>query len=417
MELTNQQQKKPLNSVLIKPAGPDCNMACTYCFYLEKSELFKAQPIHRMSDNILEETVRQVMQQGGQQVSFGWQGGEPTLMGVEFFKKSVNWQQKFGHSGQVVGNGLQTNGILINKKWASFLHDAKFLVGLSLDGPQHIHDYYRKRRGGQSSWERVARARDTMLNAGVEVNALIVVNDYSVKFPEEIYQYHKQNGLVFMQFIPCVEPDSLNPAQAAPYSVPADDYGIFLCKLFDLWINDFQEGRPTTSVRWFDSLFYTYVGLQAPECTLFPECGIYVVIEHNGDVYACDFFVDPKWRLGNVLQGNLADFLNSDLQNRFGQVKSSRPTECADCVWLPHCWAGCPKDRQSDARDRGSNHFCHSFKTFFAHADKKFRELADKWIKEQRLLRTAPYLKTIGRNDPCPCGSGLKFKKCCGSEI
>jgi uncharacterized protein len=214
-----------------------------------------------------------------------------------------------------------------------------------------------------------------------------------------------------------VEPDRLNPGQAASYSVSADDYGVFLCKLFDLWVNDFQDGRPTTSVRWFDSLFYTYVGLQAPECTLFPECGIYMVIEHNGDVYACDFYVDPKWRLGNVLQGNLADFLNSNLQNRFGQVKSCRPPECADCVWLPHCWAGCPKDCQSDTRDIGSNHFCNSFKVFFEHTAKKFRELADKWLKEQRLLRAKPYFKTTGRNDPCPCDSGLKFKKCCGSAV
>ncbi len=417
MESTFQPRKKILNSVLIKPAGPDCNMACTYCFYLEKSELFKTQSVHRMSDEIASETIRQVMQQGGQQVSFGWQGGEPTLMGVKFFENCINWQQKFGRPGQVVGNGLQTNGILINKKWANFLHDAKFLVGLSLDGPQHIHDRYRKRRGGQSSWARVARARDIMLDTGVEVNALIVVNDYSVKFPEEIYQYHKENGLVFMQFIPCVEPDPFNPGQAASFSVSAADYGVFLCKLFDRWINDFEDGRPTTSVRWFDSLFYTYVNLPAPECTLYPECGIYVVIEHNGDVYSCDFFVAPEWRLGNVMEGNLVDFLNSPLQNHFGRVKSNYPPECIDCIWLPHCWAGCPKDRQSDVRDNGSNHFCQSYKVFFEHADKKFRELADKWIKEQRLLRAQPYLKTTGRNDPCPCGSGLKFKKCCGSKI
>lgn len=414
---SNHPQKKLLNSVLIKPAGPDCNMACTYCFYLGKHELFKSQRIHRMSDDILKEIIRQVMQQGENQISFGWQGGEPTLMGIEFFKKSVHWQQQFGRSGQVVGNGLQTNGILINKKWASFLYEARFLVGLSLDGPQHIHDYYRRRRGGQSSWARVARARDIMLDAGVEVNALIVVNDYSVKFPEEIYQYHKKNGLSFMQFIPCIEPDPLNPGQTASYTVSAGDYGTFLCKLFDLWIGDFENGRPTTSIRWFDSLFYTYVGLPAPECTLFPECGIYVVVEHNGDIYACDFYVDPEWKLGNIMEGKLVDFLNSDLQNQFGQIKSCIPPECSGCVWLVHCWAGCPRDRQVNAREIGSNHLCSSFKVFFEYADKKFHEIAEKWIKEQRLLRAQPYLDKTGRNDPCPCGSGLKFKKCCGTDI
>lgn len=405
---------KPLNSVLIKPAGPDCNMACTYCFYLEKAGLFPTVKVHRMEDRVLRETVRQVMRNGAQQVSFGWQGGEPTLMGRQFFQRAVQYQIRYGRPGQVVGNGLQTNGILIDENWARFLADARFLVGLSLDGPQHVHDRYRSLVGGQPSWERVVRARDVMLNAGVEVNALIVVNDYSVRFPREIYEFHKSNGLVHMQFIPCVETDPSDPSRAAPFSVSPEAYGRFLCELFDLWWADFRNGKPTTFIRWFDSLFYTYVGLPAPECTLLEECGVYVVVEHNGDVFSCDFFVEPRWHLGNVLEHSLADLLNSERQRQFGEIKRQLPRECAACRWLNHCWGGCPKDRQRDPRDRGSNHFCLSYKMFFEHADKRFRDLARRWQAEQEAAQSRRH--KVGRNDPCPCGSGLKYKHCCGAR-
>ncbi len=414
---------KPLSSILIKPAGPDCNLACRYCFYLKKSEMFSELKTHRMSDDVLKETVKQMMRDGEQQVAFGWQGGEPTLMGRKFFESAVQYQQKFGRPGQSVGNGLQTNGILIDQDWALFLRDTNFLVGLSLDGPQHIHDKYRNFPSGKSSWERVAKARDIMLDHDVQVNALVVVNDYSVNYAREIYQYHKNSGLVFMQFIPCVEPDMDDPSQAMDFSVSAEGFGRFLCELFDLWLADFRYGQPTTSIRWFDSVFYSYVDMAAPECTLTQECGIYVVVEHNGDVYSCDFFVDPKWHLGNVMDSSLTDMLNSPLQTTFGQVKSSLPNECVECKWLKHCRGGCPKDRLADQRDKGSNHFCQSYKMFFEHADERLKRIAENWKKEHGIIPKqeekdkegdSTVYHNVDRNDPCPCGSGKKYKKCCG---
>ncbi len=342
-------------------------------------------------------------------------------MGRHFFERAVEYQARYGRTGQTVGNGLQTNGVLIDTSWAPFLRDAQFLVGLSLDGPQHIHDKYRHFLSGKSSWERVAFARDVLLNHGVEVNALVVVNDYSVQFPREIYEYHKANGLTFMQFIPCVEPDPRDPSKAASFSVSATAFGRFLCELFDLWMDDFRYGQPATSVRWFDSVFYTYVEMQPPECTLLKECGIYLVVEHNGDVYSCDFFVDPEWHLGNVFDDNLGELLNSPRQNEFGAVKAALPPECPECPWLQHCWGGCPKDRQGDPRDRGSNHFCESYKMFFEYADSRLKQLARDWKKQQDLndeneekVEPAIETKNIGRNEPCPCGSGKKFKNCCG---
>ncbi|RKX86348.1 MAG: anaerobic sulfatase maturase [Spirochaetes bacterium] len=386
---------KNLESVLIKPAGPDCNMACTYCFYSSKSGLFPETKIHRMDDSVLKRMIRQIMHQGGSNLSFGWQGGEPTLMGREFFEKAVNYTRIYGRAGQTVANGLQTNGILIDKNWAEFLYEYKFLVGLSLDGPKHIHDRYRLLKGGKPSWGKVVRARDILLNRGVDVNALSVVTDYSVRYPEEIYEFHKNNGLNYMQFIPCVEADPLHPGRIANFSVTPEDYGKFLCKIFDLWVSDFKKGTPTTSIRWFDSILFTYAGMEAPECTLQKECGKYVVIEHNGDVYSCDFFVEPGWKLGNITDGRIIDMLNSPLQKEFGLRKTDLPQECLNCPWLKHCWGGCPKYRQYSpktnlvhpiintsgterAQNKKATYLCAAYKIFFGHADSTFKKLASK---------------------------------------
>ncbi|MFQ5753350.1 MAG: anaerobic sulfatase maturase, partial [bacterium] len=324
---------KQLESVLVKPAGPDCNLACNYCFYLEKLKLFSDSKIHRMSGAILEETIRQVMNQAGENVSFGWQGGEPTLMGLSFFEKVIEYQKRYGR-GQIVGNGLQTNGILIDEPWANFLNKHHFLVGLSLDGPEYIHNRYRRTRGGQGTWMRVVDSAKLMLDKDVAVNALTVVNDFSVQFPQAIYEFHKELGLNYMQFIPCLETDPYDPGRAASFSVSPEKYGDFLCRLFDLWMADFIDNQPTTSIRFFDSVFYNYVDLLAPECTLLPACGVYLVVEHNGDVFSCDFFVEPAWKLGNVMEGDLSQMLNSERQYEFGRMKAEIPEDCKNCKWL-----------------------------------------------------------------------------------
>ena len=423
---TTQQGKQPepvkkLSSILIKPAGPDCNMACHYCFYLEKADLFSESKVHRMSLDVLEEMVRQVCRDGDRLISFGWQGGEPTLMGLSFFQKAVELQQRYGN-GKTIGNGLQTNGILIDKDWAKFLKQYNFLVGLSLDGPEHVHNHYRFMRGGDGSWDKVVDRARLMLDSAVAVNALSVVNDYSVQFPGEIYEFHKALGLTYQQYIPCVETDPKDPTTSAPYSVSAEAYGDFLCSIFDLWLNDFQNNAPTTSIRFFDSIFHSYVGLTPPECTLLPECGNYVVVEHDGSVYSCDFFVEPDWELGNIMEGNLIDFLSSERQQQFGQMKAALPDPCKICQWLKYCRGGCTKDRIRDPQNNNMNHFCQSYRMFFAHADQQLQYLADRWKQQQmqnyRQDKVRQALQNrelrVGRNDPCPCGSGKKFKMCCG---
>ncbi len=409
--------RKPLNSVLVKPAGPDCNMACRYCFYLDKAAMFPAAGARRMDGAVLEALVRQVMTDGEPVVSFGWQGGEPTLMGVEFFERVIELEKRWGRAGQTVANGLQTNGLRIDDAWCRVLRSASFLVGLSIDGPRHIHDHYRIAAGGQGTWQRVVETSRRLLDAGVEVNALSVVSDYSARFAREIYEFHKHNGMTFMQFIPCVEPDPGHPGRAMPFSVGAEQFGRFLCELFDCWTADVQDGRATTSVRWFESVVATYAGLSPPECTLMSECGTYVVIEHNGDVFACDFFVEDRWRLGNVRCGRLIEMLNSPRQAEFGRRKAALPHDCQQCRWLRHCRGGCPKERWGHPADARLSYLCEAYKMFFSHADGWLRETARRLQRERadRALpgRTQPQ---VGRNDPCPCGSGLKYKRCCGAK-
>lgn len=371
-------KRKTLDSLLVKPAGPDCSLACGYCFYREKSRIFPKTPVHRMSLEVLEETVRQALANGGRQVNFGWQGGEPTLMGLDFFRKAVEFQARYG-SGKRAANGLQTNGLLLDRDWARFLREHGFLVGLSLDGPEHVHDRYRRTAGGRGTWEAVVAKARMLLEEGVLTNALVVVNDHSVGFPRETYGFLKDLGLAHMQFIPCVETDPEDPGRAAPFSVGGEDLGRFLRVLFDLWIGDFKDGVPTTSIRFFDSAFHSYVGLAPPECTLLPECGGYLVVEHNGDVYSCDFFVEGPWKLGNVLSGRLDHMLNSAKQREFGRQKAALPKKCRSCRWLAFCRGGCPKDRLRDPRDRGLNHFCRAYEMFFEHADARLRALAEAW--------------------------------------
>lgn len=411
------KQQIPLTSILIKPSGPDCNLGCIYCFYLEKADLFSETKKHRMSESVLEEMIKQAMQQTDSHITFAWQGGEPTLMGLPFFEKAVAFQKQYA-GNHTFSNSLQTNGILIDDKWAEFLRINNFLVGLSLDGSQQIHDKYRVMKGGKGSWKKVEESAKQLLNAGVEVNVLTVLNEHSAQFPEEIYNYHKLLNFEFLQFIPCLETEPIDKTKLAAHSVTVEQYGNFLIKIFDLWLADIEGTKATISVRFFDSVFHHYVGYPAPQCTLMEECGVYVVVEHNGDVFACDFYVEPKWKLGNVQTHKLTDMLNSDRQKEFGALKAVLPETCLSCKWLPQCRGGCPKDRVVNPVDNQLNYFCESFKMFFEHADAPLRALAGTWKKERAAERSAEVRKiavshNIGRNDPCPCGSGNKFKKCC----
>jgi uncharacterized protein len=363
---------KQLESILVKPSGPDCNIACSYCFYLKKADLYPETQRHRMSDAVLEAMIRQVMRDGPDYVSFGWQGGEPTLMGREFFERVVGFQKQYGRPGQSVANAMQTNGLLLDETWVPLFKEYNFLIGLSLDGPREIHDHYRVTRGERPTWEQVVHTARMLVRNGVMVNALAVVSDRSSREPDAIYDFHKSLGLRHMQFIPCVDTLPDNPTLLAPWSVPTDAWGEFLVSIFDRWRGDFRRGRPTTFVRWFESLIFSYAGLEPPDCTLREECGNYVVVEHNGDVYSCDFYVEPAWKLGNVLHDEMLQMLNSPRQGEFGRRKADLPEVCRKCRWLDYCRGGCPIERADSPS--GLNRYCGSYMRFFEHANPRFSQ-------------------------------------------
>lgn len=368
------KQHRPVQ-VLIKPASADCNLACSYCFYTEKQALYPETPVHRMPVDVQEELIRQVLRYGGTAPAFAYQGGEPTLMGLDYFRRSVELEMRMG-TGQTVANSIQTNGILIDEEWGLFLAQYRFLVGLSLDGPAHIHDRYRMDRGGGATHARVEQAARTLRDCGAEFNILSVVTRHSSGFAREIYEYYRALGCEWLQFIPAVEFDPTTGRLAEFCPSPAE-YGQFLCDLFDLWKADFRKGRPTTSVRLFDSILAMTCGMSPPGCSFRKRCGIYVVVEHNGDVYSCDFFVEPHWKLGNLMRHSLRSLLEGARQREFADLKAQLPPRCKTCHWLWMCNGGCTKDRLRSGApgELGLDYFCEAYQTVFEYTRPTMEEL------------------------------------------
>ncbi len=365
--------QKKLLYLLIKPSGPACNMRCEYCFYLEKSSFFK-QAHPRMKINILYELLFQAINQGEDSLYFGWQGGEPTLMGIEFFKRAVEFQEIFGGNKFIV-NTLQTNGTLLNKKWAKFLKEKKFLVGISLDGPSHVHDKYRKTISGKGSFSKIKQSTELLLEEKVNVNILATVNSYSVNFPEEIYKFLKSLGIKYIQFIPILEREP-GSDKLTNFSVSPEKYGDFLNKIFDMWYEDFKKGTPI-SIRFFYSILLRLIGKKSPDCELQKECGSYLVVEYNGNVYSCDFFVDKNHFLGNINKDKLIDMLNSEKQISFGKNKAKLNKKCLTCKWLEFCYGGCPKNRTNLSDPSSLNILCPAYKKFFEHSFERLKNVAE----------------------------------------
>ena len=402
-----------LQSTLVKPAGPDCNLACSYCFYRPKAALYPRTRTHRMTREVMEEFVRQYMGMT-ETPSFGWQGGEPTLMGLDFYRQVVRAQQRFGHTGHVVGNSLQTNGILLDREWAAFLAQYNFLVGLSLDGPHSMHDPWRTTPGGSPTLSRVLAAFSVLREHGVETNAMVMVQPSNVGRPDELYDWLLEQGLNFLQFIPLVERDP-ETRGVADFSIDPEAYGEFLCALFDRWATD---GPEKVYIREFNDFLMVHMGAQQPSCIFQPTCGRYVVVEHNGDVYACDFHVDPEWKIGNLTQTPLAELATSRLLREFALRKGRHAAKCRSCEWLSLCHGGCPKHRTITTEDVSQpSYFCEGYRMFFRHTVPRLKQMADD-LRPLAQIAPTPEPEAsfgpVGRNDPCPCGSGKKYKRCCG---
>ncbi len=360
-------------SLLIKPVSFDCNLRCRYCFYLRAEEVYGSGR-HVMPDAVLEEMVRQMMGYGFPETVFGWQGGEPTLAGLDFFKRVVELQQKHGRAGQVVGNGLQTNATLVDDEWARFLTRYNWLVGVSLDGPKDIHNLYRRKAGGSETFHLVLRGLKALQSAGVAVNALILVSQANVRKAAQVYRFLRDQKFNYLQFIPCIETD---PATGKPadFSVSGEEFGDFLVDLFEAWKPD--AGK--VSVRDFDAIRRRLADGGCDICTMGDCCDGYLLVEHTGDVYPCDFFMRPEWRLGNLMETPLEAIYDSPRRAEFSAMKSAQIAQCDGCEWLALCHGGCMKDREA-AGDPAqvATTLCAAWKKFLPHAVPSFRELDKK---------------------------------------
>ncbi len=399
---------------MAKPAGASCNLRCAYCFYLSRAQLYPESPL-RMSDDILTEYVRQYIEaQPGNACMFAWQGGEPTLMGLDFYRRAVELQQRFKPPLMTIGNAFQTNGVLLNDEWCRFLYQHRFLVGLSLDGPAELHDAWRRDVGGHGSHARVYAALERLKRHQVDFNVLCVVNARNAHHPREVYAYLRDAGVQFIQFIPIVERDP--EGRVTPWSVTPEAFGSFLCGVYDEWI---RRDVGSVFVQQFDTALQTWTGEPASLCVNAPVCGRALIIEHNGDIYACDHFVDNAHLLGNILQTQLVDLVDSDQQRLFGLAKrDALPRQCRECRWLFACHGACPKDRfvTDQNGEPGLNYLCAGYKRFFAHIQPtmdRMVTLLQQGRAPAEVMGRAPIV-SAGRNDPCPCGSGKKFKRCCG---
>jgi uncharacterized protein len=375
-----------------------------------------------MSDQVLESMISQYLGFAGKYTSIGWQGGEPLLMGLNFFRRVVEFEEMYGYNGQYVGNNVQTNATLITPELAILFHNYNFLLGVSLDGPEEYNNHYRKYPSGRGSFRKIIEGIRILQDYQVEFNILAVVNNITSKIPDETYGFFLENDFRYLQYIPVVEFDR-DTGQIMDFSVTAQDYGDFLCRLFDLWYNN---GYPVASIRIFENITAMYMGIKSESCVYRDQCGTYAVVEYNGDVYPCDFFVEKQWLLGNLLEEPLSELILNQKAQEFNNRKSSDHPECEECEWKFLCHYGCPH-----YWDRSQNDYlCSAHKQFFAHTESRFKALAERLKREQpnrqdmapnpeQLEQTAiidendDIWKSTGRNDPCPCGSGKKFKKCC----
>ncbi len=366
--------------VMAKPAGASCNLACKYCYYLEKSNLYPNAPHHVMSDEVLEEFVKQYIEsQTMQQIMFCWHGGETLMRPLSFYEKVVKLQQQYGR-GLQIANTIQTNATLINDRWAHFFYKNNWLVGVSIDGPQEFHDEYRRNRRGKPSWQEVMRGIRCLNRHQVEWNAMAVVNDFNADYPRDFYQFFKDINCHYIQFTPIVErilqhEDGRHLAsmadkgegELADFSVTPEQWGNFLCAVFDEWVcNDVGS----IYVQLFDVTLANWVGVDGSLCTMAKQCGHAGVMEYNGDVYSCDHFVFPSYKLGNIHTHTLTEMMYSDRQRTFGQNKYLLlPKQCKQCKYLFACNGECPKNRFTTTAqgEPGLNYLCKGYYQFFEH--------------------------------------------------
>jgi uncharacterized protein len=436
----------PAYHVLAKPTGPICNLDCEYCFFLSKEMLYPGDRF-RMADEMLETYIRQLLESHRTpDVNVAWQGGEPTMMGLDFFRRSVELVDKYRRPGQRIAYTIQTNGTKVDDDWALFFKENDFLVGLSVDGTKPLHDTYRVDKRGLGSFDRVMRGFEALKAREVDVNVLCTIHAANADHPLEVYRFFRDDmGVRFMQFIPIVErvTETLLPLanlgwgtergedrplylqtgnRVTDRTVEPEAFGRFLTTIFDEWVrNDVGE----VYVQHFDVALANWHGEPSGLCVFSETCGLALALEHNGDLYSCDHYVEPDYLLGNINDTPMIELVASEQQIEFGLAKrDTLPEFCRSCEVRFACHGGCPKNRFTETPDgeAGLNYLCAGYKTFFNHIDHPMRLMSDLLRKGRAPADVSAVLAAeeterfadIGRNDPCPCGSGAKYKKCHG---
>lgn len=364
--------------IMVKPVGSACNLRCDYCYYLEKQHLYANEGRQMLSDELLERFIREYIEsQTTPEVLFTWHGGEPLVRPLAFYEKVVRLQQRYAR-GQRIANSLQTNGTLINDDWARFFHDQGWLIGVSLDGPEAYHDAFRRTRGGGPSFRNVIRGIDILNRHAVEWNALAVANRLNGDHPLSFYRFFKNIGCRYIQVTPVVErlahhddgrqlASLVDEGQLAPFSIRPKQWGNFLCTIFDEWV---RHDVSMFFINIFDATLANWVGVAPGLCTMAKHCGHAGVMEHNGDVYSCDHFVFPEYKLGNIHEQSLVEMMYSERQRRFGRAKAdSLPTQCRECQWLNACHGECPRNRfiRTANGEPGLNYLCEGYRQYFSH--------------------------------------------------
>ena len=425
--LTRPAGAPPAFHLLAKPTGAICNLDCAYCFFLDK-EVFYPGSKFRMSDDVLEQYIRQLIESHQtDSVNIAWQGGEPTLMGLDFFRRTMTVVEKYRRPGMRSLHTMQTNGTLLDDEWAAFFKEHGFLIGISIDGPRPLHDVYRVDKGGRPTFDKVMRGLRLLQKHGVEYNILTTVNRVNGDYPLEVYRFLRDEaGTDWMQFIPVVE--RINADGRTLYqeggtvserSVLPEQFGRFLSAIFDEWVRH-DVGR--IYVQTFEAALRNWLGMGASGMCVFNEtCGTGLAIEHNGDLYSCDHFVEPNYFLGNIQDKHMIELVASPQQLKFGQDKrDTLPRYCLECDVRFACHGECPKNRFIETPDGedGLNYLCAGFKAFFHHVDFPMKLMAGLLRRGREAREVMAVLERafagVQRNDPCPCGSGRKFKQCHG---
>jgi uncharacterized protein len=427
---------------MAKPVCGVCNLDCQYCYYTSKpAELYPGVDRFMMTDEVLESYTRQYLQAMPQRCEFGWQGGEPLLAGKEFFQKAVDLQASLAAEGQTVSNALQTNGTLLDEQWCAFFAEHNFLIGISLDGPPEWHDRFRRDHAGGKTFHKAWAGLEMLKRHGAEFNVLVTLNSANAPHAGDIYRYFTNRGIHYVQFIPILErtPDG----RPTDFSCTAEQFGQFMMEVFDLWA---RRDVGQISERLIDSVLHQLIFGQPAACCYAERCANAHVLEFNGDLYACDHFVYPQWKIGNILERPLSELVRDERLEEFACLKTDLPRVCRECEFVAFCRGGCPKHHMPLGNDpERVNHFCEGYKRFFREALPELRRMAEYFKRNQvppkrgeqaespdaathgsspahpPAAATAPAPaaapgRVPGRNDPCPCGSGRKFKVCCGRK-